>query len=143
LYNGYKLIYNTELTLNGDSCDVRSAKPGSDPFTSTITSLPSDINYNNMYLFKIEDDPYEMNDLLEGDGADSHKYSDYETIINTMFEIIATEKEKGFMSQQHSAEEDDADASNFNGAWEPFQDEDADEFTTTTKLTKPQKLGQI
>jgi len=128
IYGDYKIIYNHQLVLAGSSCDVRSAAPGSYPFTSTVTSLTSSINYNNLYLFNINDDPNETNDLLEGNGVNSDKYSDYEDIINAMFEIIEKEKAKGFNSQQDSSTITDGDSQYFDGAWMPFQDEDEDEF---------------
>jgi len=143
IYNGYKLIYNHELQLAGSSCDVRSAKPGSYPFSSEVTTLRKNINYNNLYLFDINNDPNETKDLLEGDGVDSDKYSDYESIIDAMFEIIENEKTIGFMSQQNSAEIANGDSSNFDYAWVSFEDENDDEFVTIAHKATIQRSLQI
>lgn len=136
LYNGYKMIYNHELTLMGASCDVRSAKPFSNPFETEVNQLPSNFNYNNLLLFNLNDDPFEYIDLLNGNGKDSLDFNKYVETIEAMFSILKKEKRKGFLSQQDPTPQDAGDSTNFNGAWDSWQDETESEFEAKSRMAQ-------
>ena len=162
LYNNFKLIWNTHLLWAGiihiyyhyyyyyccyifnisiytdGSCDIRTSKPGSYPFTSYVNDLMNDKNWkewDNMLLFNIYDDPYEYNDLLNGNGINGIEYQHYKILINKMINYIKNEKNninKPWMPRQPWTL-DNIDPQNYNainGARIPWQKDDAPEYPT-------------
>ena len=113
----YKLIYNIEKLEN---CDVFSPKPRKYPFSSDLIENSMN-NGDNMFLFDLENDPYETNDLLNGKGKDSPNYDKYESIIEELTKEIDKFVANGYETMQDATPLTAGLANKHGGSWIPWK----------------------